>query len=73
MVAIKVKSCPELTNYFLIDKPIVKSVSFSGIIESFKYNSKYHPKSYGRFLQNNPNANRKERINAIKRFLNSVY
>ncbi len=73
MVSVKVKSCPELTSYFLIEKPIIKSVSFEEIIKLYKYTSKSHSKSYGKFLQNNPNATRKERINAIMKFLNSVY
>ena len=73
MVANRIKSCPELTSYFLIEKPIKKSVSFEEIIKLHKYTSKSHSKSYGKFLQNNPNATRKERINAIIKFLNFVY
>ncbi len=73
MVCHKVKSCPELTAYSLIDKPIIKSVSFEEIIKLYKYTSKSHSKSYGKFLQYNPNATRKQRINAIIKFLNSVY
>lgn len=73
MVANRIRSCPELTNYFLIEKPIKKSVSFEEFIKIHKYTSKSHSKSYGTFLQNNPNATKKERIKAIIRFLNSVY
>ena len=73
MVANRIKSCPELTSYFLIEKPIKKSVSFEEFIKIHKYTSKSHSKSYGTFLQNNPNATRIQRINAIVRFLKSIY
>ena len=79
MVANRIRSCPELSNYILIETPIIKkSCSFDEIIKLHKYtskchSSKCHSNSYGNFLQNNPNATRIERIKAIIRFLNWVY
>ncbi len=79
MVANRIRSCPELSNYILIENSIIKkSCSFDEIIKLHKYtskchSSKCHSNSYGSFLQNNPNATRKQRINAIIKFLNSVY
>lgn len=69
MVDYKSHSCPNFLH--------LTTVSQNNIIKNnnlnYKNNIKYNSKSYGLFLQNNPNATRKERINAIKKFLNSVY
>ena len=73
MVQNKCNSCPNFTS-ILVSNPIYKIKSSSNIEKLL--NKKYYIyecKSYGKFLQKYPNATRKERIMAIKRFLNSVY
>lgn len=69
MVDHKSHSCPNFLHLTTVPQHnIIKNNNLN-----YKNNIKYNPKSYGLFLKNNPNATRKERINAIQKFLNSVY
>ena len=73
MVDYKSHSCPNFLHLTTVSQNnIIKNNIIKNNNLNYKNNIKYNPKSYGLFLQNNTNATRKERINAIKKFLNSV-
>ena len=76
----KINSCPDLSIYPFEKNKIKKSISLSSVTiilkkcENKNENKNENKiKSYGNFLINNPNASKKERIIAIKKFLDSVY
>jgi hypothetical protein len=74
MVDYKSHSCPNFLHLTTVSQNnIIKNNIIKNNNLNYKNNIKYNPKSYGLFCKNNPNATRKERINAIKKFLNSVY